>query len=206
MARDKVSDLLAVFRREYRAGDVGDPAARLYQGSGAVQHLDLVLQPHLERPREYPPFGVGIAAPGAGSRAGRVDQDQIGGGPDIGERIVLAFGGADIGVMDAGAGQSLVDRGELPLVVIGRDQPALALHHRGNRERLAAGAGTEGDHLLAGVWRRKQRRELRAFVLHFDGALDKILLGMNAGIARVGAELDAKPERRPWRRLRTEMS
>ena len=83
----KAADLLAVFRRQHRAGDVGDPPARLDQRGGAIEHLDLVLQPHLERARAHPPFGVGIAPPGAGAGAGRVDQHQIGGGLDIAERI-----------------------------------------------------------------------------------------------------------------------
>ena len=86
MARDEGADLLAVFRRQHRAGDVGDPAARLDQRGGAIKHLGLVLQPHLERARAHPPFGVGVAPPGAGARAGRVDQHEIGGCPDVGER------------------------------------------------------------------------------------------------------------------------
>ena len=107
--------------------------------------------------------------------------------------------------MHAGARQPLVDRRELALVVVGRDQPALALHHRRQRQRLAAGAGAEIDHLLAGLCRRQQRRELRALVLHLDGALDEILLGMDAGIARIGAKLDAQADRRPRRRRGAEM-
>ena len=84
--REKGADLVAVFRRQYRAGDVGDPAARLDQGRGAIEHLDLVLQPDLERARAHPPLGVGVAPPGAGSRAGRIDQHQIGGGIDVAQR------------------------------------------------------------------------------------------------------------------------
>ena len=107
--------------------------------------------------------------------------------------------------MDAGAGETLIDRRELALVVIGRDQPALALHHRRERQRLAAGAGAEIDHLLAGLCGREQRGQLRALVLDFDGALDEIFFRVNAGIARVGAELDAQADRRPRRFLRAEM-
>ncbi len=111
----------------------------------------------------------------------------------------------DIAIMHARAGQPLMDRRQLPLVVVGRDQPALALHHRRQRQGLAAGAGAEIDHLLAGFRRRQQRGELRALVLHFNGALDEIFLGMNAGIAGVGAKLDAQAERRPRRRHGAEM-
>ena len=84
----KAADLLAVFLRQYRAGDVGDPAARLYQSGRAIEHFDLVLQPHLERAGAHPPFGVGVAPPGAGAGAGRVDQHEIGRGVDVGERVV----------------------------------------------------------------------------------------------------------------------
>src|SRR5712691_2077666 len=62
MSSDKGSDLLAVFRWQHRAGDIGDPPARLDQRGGAVEHLDLILQPHLERAGADPPFGVRTSA------------------------------------------------------------------------------------------------------------------------------------------------
>src|SRR5665213_49564 len=70
---------------------------------------------------------------------------------------------------------------------------------------LCAGAGAEVDHLLAGFCIREQRRQLRALVLDLDGAFDEILLGMNAGVAGVGAERNAQADRRPWRRPGAEM-
>ena len=124
---------------------------------------------------------------------------------DIAQRIALAFRRAHVAIVHAGARQPLMDRRQLPLVVIGRDQPALALHHRRQRQGLAAGPGAKIDHLFAGFGAGKQRRQLRALVLNLDGALDEILLGMNAGIAGVGAEVDAQARRRPRRRLRAEM-
>ena len=99
-----------------------------------------------------------------------------------------------------------MDRHELPFVVIGCDQPASALHHRRQRQRFAAGAGAEIDHLLAGFCRRKQGRELRTLVLDLNGALDEVLFRMNAGIAGVGAKLNAQADRRPRRLGRPEMS
>ena len=194
MPLDEAADLLAILRIEHRAGDVGDTAARLDQGGGAIQHFGLVLQADLQRARAHPPFGVGVAPPGAGAGAGRVDHDEVGRRPDVGERIGIAFGRAHIGIVDAGARQPLMDRRQLALVAVGRDQPALALHHRRQRQRLAAGAGAEIDHLLAGFCRREHRGELRALVLHLDRALDEILLGMDAGVAGVGAEFDAQAE------------
>src|SRR5207237_9926585 len=47
---------------------------------------------------------------------------------------------------------------------------ALAAHHRCQRQGLAAGAGAEIDHLLAGLGRGEQGRESRALVLDLDGA------------------------------------
>ena len=87
----KALDLLAVLRRQHRAGDVGDPPARLHHGARAIKHFDLVLQPDLQRAGPHPPFGVGIAPPGAGARTGRVDQNEIGGRLDVGERLGLAL-------------------------------------------------------------------------------------------------------------------
>src|ERR1700722_17988156 len=52
---------------------------------------------------------------------------------------------------------------------------------------IAAGAGAEVDPLLAGFCRRQHGRQLRTFILHFNRPLDKGFLGMNAGIAGVGA-------------------
>ena len=83
----KLLDLAVVLLRQHRAGDIGDPPARLDQRRGALQHRDLVLQPHFQRAGPHPPFGVGIAPPGAGAGARRVDQHEIGGAVNIGERV-----------------------------------------------------------------------------------------------------------------------
>ncbi len=61
-----------------------------------------------------------------------------------------------------------MDRGEPPLVTVGRVNLAVIFHRRGQRQSLAAGAGAQIDHLLAGLGAREQRGKLRAFVLDFD--------------------------------------
>ncbi len=98
-----------------------------------------------------------------------------------------------------------MDRRQLPLVVVSRDKPALALHHGGQRQRLAAGARAQVDHLFPRFCRRQQRRELRALVLHLDAALDEDFFGLQARVAGIGAERDAQAQRRPPRRRRAEM-
>ena len=205
MPADKLPNLLAIFRRQHRTGDIGDATARLDQTRSTVKHFRLIFQTHLERARPHPPFRVRVAPPGPGPGAGRIDQHEIGGGADVGQRIGFALGGANLGVMNPGAGQPFVDRRELPLVAIGRNQTAPALHHGRQRQRLAAGPGAKVDHLLAGFCAGQQRRELRALVLNLDGALDEILLGVDAGIAGIGAERDPQAQRRPRRRRRAEM-
>ncbi len=61
-----------------------------------------------------------------------------------------------------------MDRRELALVDVGGVNLAAVFHRRGERQRLAAGAGAKIDHLLAGLGAGKQRGELRALVLDFD--------------------------------------
>ena len=99
----------------------------------------------------------------------------------VGEQIgcLCRLRGADLDVARAGALEPRVDRREAALVEIGRVDLAALLHHGRERQRLAAGAGAEIDHLLAGLGAAQQRGELRAFVLHFDHALEKRRLGMD---------------------------
>ncbi len=107
--------------------------------------------------------------------------------------------------MSAGTLEPRVDRREPSLVEIGGVDLAVIFHCRRQRQRLAAGAGAEIDHLLARLGARQQRGDLRALVLHLDHALDEGGLGMDRGVLGVGRERDAKPDRRPARRLRIEV-
>jgi hypothetical protein len=79
--------------------------------------------------------------------------------------------------MDSGAREALMDRRKLALVAVARDQPALAAHHRTERQRLAARARAQVEHgagpASAFV---SSAASLRAFVLHLDAALDEIRL------------------------------
>ncbi len=82
---------------------------------------------------------------------------------------------------------------------------ALVVHHRRQRQRLAAGAGAKIDHLLAGLGAGEQGRELRALVLDFDHALDEGLFRMDRRALAPGGDADAQAPRRPARRLRREI-
>src|SRR5262249_22998808 len=154
----------------------------------------------------------GIAPPGAGAGAGRVDEDEVDAAGEIGERIVLRlppsafalrapadrpFGCPDLHVAGAGALEALVHRREAALVEVGgKDLPAVP-QQRGERQRLAAGAGAEVDHLVAGPRARQERGELRALVLHLDMAGEKFWLGVDRDVTGIGRKRDAQADRRP---------
>ena len=87
---EKAAHLVAVLLGQQRARHIGDAAARLDQRRGAVERGGLLLVAHLERAGAHPPLGVGIAPPGAGAGAGRVDQHQVGGAVAVGQQVLLA--------------------------------------------------------------------------------------------------------------------
>src|SRR3954463_15756334 len=76
----------------------------------------------------------------------------------------------------------------------------MILHRPCERERLAAGAGAEIDHVLARLRAREKRRELGSLVLHLYHALNERGLSMDRGILGAGFERNPQPERRPARR------
>ena len=69
--------LCAVFFLQHRAGDVGDPAFRLEQGHSPIEHFSLLLLTLLQRAGPHSPFGVGVAPPGSGARAWRIDKNEV---------------------------------------------------------------------------------------------------------------------------------
>ena len=90
-----------------------------------------------------------------------------------------------------------MDRREPALVAVGRVDLAVILHHRRERQGLAARAGAQVDHLLAAPRACEQRGELRTLVLHFDHALDERRLRVDRGAFRLCPQTDAQAERRP---------
>ena len=124
---------------------------------------------------------------------------------EIGELVAGALGRAHLHIARARALEPRMDRRQPALVGVGRENLAFVVHRRRERERFAAGAGAQIDHLLAAFGAGKQRCELRAFVLDFNQTLDESGLGMDGGIFRLGFLFDAKTERRPARGLRVEI-
>ena len=70
-----------------RAGDVDDAPAALDETHRAFKRFVLILDALLERAGADAPLGVGIAPPGAGAGAGRVDQHEIAAPLEVGEHV-----------------------------------------------------------------------------------------------------------------------
>src|SRR3984957_20053720 len=94
-------DSLLVLGAEDRAGNIDDPPALLDETQRGFQRLVLILDALLERAGAHAPFGVGIAPPGPGPRAGRVDQHEIAARLEVGEHIGWALWGAHLDIAGA---------------------------------------------------------------------------------------------------------
>ena len=141
MAREETAHLRAVFLVQYRTGHVSNAPTGFEQGHGAVEDFRLLLLALFERAGPHAPLGVRIAPPGAGAGAGRVDQHQIAARGKVGDFAADRFRRAHLHVARARAFEAVVDRRQPPLVVVGGENLPLVLHHGGERQRLAAGAG-----------------------------------------------------------------
>src|SRR5262249_14167504 len=112
---------------------------------------------------------------------------------------------AHLDIVGAGAVNASMDRRKPALVAVGRMDLPAPLHGGRKRQGLAAGAGAEIDHLLAGFGARAERRNLRALVLHLDKSLEKGRLRMDRRTLGIGGKSDAQPDRRPARGHRLEV-
>src|SRR5262249_37703958 len=137
------------------------------------------------------------APPSADPGARRVNEYQVSAPFQIAEQIFLRARCSDLYIVNTRALEALMNRSKAPLVRIGCIDLSPVFHDGGKRERLAAGAGADVDHLLAGLGPAEERRELRAFILHLDHALDEGRLGMDGGTLGVGIKRKAQTERRP---------
>src|SRR5438067_4887971 len=135
----------------------------------------LLLDPFGERSGADAPLGIGIAPPSAGTGAWRIDHDEIAAAAKVSETVTAdaASGrGPHLNVARAGARKPRMDRRQPALVEIGGINLAAIVHRRCERQGFTSSAGAQIDDLLARFGVRQQRRELRAFVLDFDLALE----------------------------------
>src|ERR1700722_5436317 len=77
VALEEGGDPVLVLGPQDGARDIDDASALLDEAQRAFERLVLILDALLERARPDAPFGVGIAPPGAGAGAGRIDQHEV---------------------------------------------------------------------------------------------------------------------------------
>ena len=107
---------IVVLLRQHRASDIGDAPAGAYELGSAVEHGRLFLQPDLEAPRPHAPLGIRVAPPGAGTRAGSVDENEVRLSLEVLHRILPPARRPDLDVPHAGPFEPGMDRSEPPLV------------------------------------------------------------------------------------------
>ena len=172
MALEEGLDLALVLGRQHRAGGVDQPAARLHQARRGVEDGGLLGHQLGEILGPQRPAAVGIAPPGAGAGAGRVDQHAVeGAGLALQPFAVVAVERAALDIVGAGAAQALGRAVEAALVDVHGDDAALVVHAGGDGQRLAAGAGAIVGDLHAGLGVDQAGDELRALVLDLDQAV-----------------------------------
>src|SRR6185437_11789744 len=159
---EEALDLRLVLLAQQRAGDIDQPAAGLGQPGRTAEDLALERGELGKILRPEPPFGVGVAPPGPGAGAGRVDEDAVEAvRMALHPFVALAGERHALNDRDAGAAQALRRALEPALRYVAGDEVAAIGHAGGQRQRLAAGAGAEIDDAQAGPRIGEQRRELR---------------------------------------------
>ena len=204
MVREKPRDLVAILLRQHRAGDVDEPAAGLDQRrrrSSRMARCSLLALGEIGGLQ--PPLGIGPPAPGAACRCRghRRTPDRIGARAPPAPPRRRRWQHLD--VARAGPLEPLEDRPQpRRVVVVGIDLAGVA-HGGGEGQRLAAGACTNIEHLLARAGGGHQRGDLRALVLHLVPAAPVPDLGLDIGLpARTVRRRQPHADRRQRRRLR----
>ncbi len=178
MCGEKGRDARVILIRQHRAGDIGDAPATFHQPARAGKHRILLGHALIERAGADAPFCIRVAPPHAHTRAGRIDQREIELSVEIGNGIILAPSypaswGADLRVAHASALQPLMDGCQAAGVDIGGEDLAGVVHQRCQRQRLAATACAQINHLHAGLDARQRRDKLGAFILNLKLPFDE---------------------------------
>ena len=171
----------------------------------ALCRIDSLQRRHLRNAvRALAPFQVRIAAQGSQARTRRVDQHPVDlAGQPLDAIVALMADRHRMHVGQPAARQPGFERIEPVRRRVERIQTAGAAHRRAQRQRLAAGAGTEVDHHLAAMGIDQQRQKLRALVLHLEIAPHKgVELGSDWACrppAAPTANTASDCARTPWR-------
>ncbi len=173
--------LLAVLLGQDGAGGVDQHAAHFHHLAVALQDLFLQGDQHRQPLGGIAPLGIRIALEHAKAGAGHVQQQAI---RALFEALDGLAAGDDPGlhVVGTGAAGALLEVFELPLFHVHRQQAALALHHGGQMQGLAAGTGTGVDHPHAGGYVQRRRDVLGAGILLLEPAVSKGVGAKQGGI------------------------
>src|SRR5690606_37181697 len=129
------------------------------------------------------PLGIGATAPGAGSGAGRVDDDAV----KLADEIIkgAGIGRADLNIAKPIALEAIIDRRETRAVAVIGEDLALVTHCGRESEGLTTCAGAEIEHLIAGLGTAEGGDDLAALILHLEPALEIGFIGGDIGRARI---------------------
>ncbi len=158
---------------QQRAGDIDEPPARPHQALRAVEDVGLERGQFGEVLGREAPFRVGIAPPGAGAGAGRVDQHAVE-APRVALHPFVARARRA-----AGAGRCWRRRGAAARSRARAGAPTISQATRWPRFSIAAASARvlppapaqKSTTRMPGPRIDQQRRELRALVLHLDQAV-----------------------------------
>ena len=101
-------DLGAVLLFQHRTGDIANTSAGFDERDGAIENFNLLLPTLFQSPRPHAPFGIGVATPGAGAGAGRIDQHQVHAARQVVDFPPTDFGSADLDIARTRALEPLV--------------------------------------------------------------------------------------------------
>ncbi len=170
MAGEEGGHLGLVLLGEQRTGSVDQTSAGANQGRGLIEDRRLLGQKFGKVGLGEAQPRVGIAPPGAGAGAGRIDQHAVEGVGAALDPLVAGFQQVALDVVHAGAAEAAHRALQPRRRDVARDQLAAVLHRHRQRQRLAAGAGAQVGHAQAGPGIDQRGDELAALVLDLHQA------------------------------------
>src|SRR5438067_7940030 len=166
----KAVNLPCPFAGQKRADRIGQTASRSHQLRTEVKQLLLQLDDAIEPVGREAPAPLRIASPCPAARAGRVDEDKIGGASPVRELLKLLRRTQQAGFDDRPG--TLGTRRELrqarTIAVRGKDDCRWC--GRGERDRLSTRAGAQVENPLPARWLACKRDQLTTLVLNLDKA------------------------------------
>ncbi len=173
--------LLTVLLGQDGAGCIDQQTPHLHHLAVTLQYLLLQGNQHRQSLGGVAPFGIRIALEHAKTGAGHVQQYAIGSAFEALDSLA-ALDDAGFHVVGTGTAGALLEVFQLPLFHIHGQQTALAFHHGGDVQGLAAGTGAGVDDSHARGDFQRRCNQLGACVLLLEPAIGKRLGTKQGGI------------------------